>query len=1335
MTRSRIVRGILCVAAALGAAAAPARGEDGPAPPAETRAPKASEAAAAAIAAHAAGDAKTLAEISARPNPDVWAVVDHLLDRGERGVALALAKASPGPDTERLPDYVESWKPCAEDAPRRAALKQSSALESAKRDVEVLGVLDGVSPGPEDVLRVRILQTRASANLRLGRHADAVAAYEAAVAVAERIGWIARAAQLLYNGGTGALRAGDRKTALRLLERSASLHERRGDFGAHSRALLNVANAKWMDAHREGARSDAERALETAEKSGDEETVLRALASLAAFLEDRVRARALAERAIPIAERRNARDVLGSLHFNLGIQTEYVAGPAAALPHFAKSLEIRRALGDRASVAKTLRFLGETRLNLGDREEGLADLDEARAIAESLGLEEELGYVELAVGKSWHGRGELGKAAAHYGEAQKHAERAGAPILGARVRLQLAQADGDRGDWAKARDALLEVSREFRGWKLRGEEADALSNLATALSNLGDFRGALPHAEEALRLAEEDGALPNRSNALLALARIRGELGDRERSLAALGLALEWAAKSGNRGFEAAVLLHIADVHERRHDPVQAVRCAERARALSEAVWSKGSLAVAHRKLGLLRYRASDFAGAQTSHEAALALDEAAGRSLETGWDLVNLANVLLDRGASARAQQCLERALALFEKEGAKRDHATALGNLQIVEEMVGRSAGSLATHRRIVRLLEECGDDRALATGLVKLADDLLEAGAIAEAEAEARRALALFEKCDDRDGRAFARRCLGTVHEARGEPGAAIGEFRDALATWEELESVSWSCEARNAIARVQAAQDDFPAALATWRRVADDAARIGEPERERNALASIASCLLAMERPREAVAAARRSIEVGGRVVSGFADEHAAGARASFLPAVATGFHAAQTLGDAAEALFFLESARAGALLEGVGSGSALREAVLSPELLEEERAARSSESEAAWSLGRARASGDAKLFEEASAALAAAREARAAVAGRIQREAKLAAGVVEPRIAALAEVQAALRPDEAFVAYALLDPHAVALVVRPQEARIVALGDAEELRAAVAARFDDAARDPSGAAERLRAAAVEPLRLAAVVKRVLVSTDDVLSFAPFCALLADREVVHVPSATTWLLLREAAAAKGEGVLALGDPDYAPKVPVAEPVALVRSAERLVPLPGTREEAMAVGTKVLLGADATEGALRAALAGRRWRAVHLACHGLIDTERPYLSSLALTPTVEDDGFLTALEVFRLRVSADLVALSACRTGGGKVVRGEGVLGLTRAFMFAGAPRVLVSLWKVDDAATAALMKEFYSRWNAGLPAARALREAQAHVASQPPWRHPRFWAAWALWGLPE
>ena len=186
--------------------------------------------------------------------------------------------------------------------------------------------------------------------------------------------------------------------------------------------------------------------------------------------------------------------------------------------------------------------------------------------------------------------------------------------------------------------------------------------------------------------------------------------------------------------------------------------------------------------------------------------------------------------------------------------------------------------------------------------------------------------------------------------------------------------------------------------------------------------------------------------------------------------------------------------------------------------------------------------------------------------------------------------------------------------------------------------------------------------------------------------------------------------------------------------------LSPLPATRNEVETIGTKKLLGPQASEKGFREAVgASEGWRAVHLACHGLVNVEHPMLSSLALSRSGEDDGFVTALEILRMQIPADLAVLSACETGKGKIVKGEGIVGLTRTFMFAGAPRVICSLWKVDDEATQSLMIKFYELWNPkegkGLGAAAALKQAQAHIRAQKKWAHPFYWAAWALWGLPD
>jgi CHAT domain-containing protein len=147
---------------------------------------------------------------------------------------------------------------------------------------------------------------------------------------------------------------------------------------------------------------------------------------------------------------------------------------------------------------------------------------------------------------------------------------------------------------------------------------------------------------------------------------------------------------------------------------------------------------------------------------------------------------------------------------------------------------------------------------------------------------------------------------------------------------------------------------------------------------------------------------------------------------------------------------------------------------------------------------------------------------------------------------------------------------------------------------------------------------------------------------------------------------------------------------------------------------------------------------YRIVHFATHGLLNNIHPELSGIVLSLVDKDgrqqDGFLRLQDIYNLKLSAELVVLSACQTGLGKEIKGEGLVGLTRGFMYAGAPRIVASLWKVDDQATSELMKRFYQGMLGPerLSAAGALRQAQLSIWKQKQWREPYYWAAFVLQG---
>jgi CHAT domain-containing protein len=174
-----------------------------------------------------------------------------------------------------------------------------------------------------------------------------------------------------------------------------------------------------------------------------------------------------------------------------------------------------------------------------------------------------------------------------------------------------------------------------------------------------------------------------------------------------------------------------------------------------------------------------------------------------------------------------------------------------------------------------------------------------------------------------------------------------------------------------------------------------------------------------------------------------------------------------------------------------------------------------------------------------------------------------------------------------------------------------------------------------------------------------------------------------------------------------------------------------LPGAEQEALAIAsflnTKALIGNQATKATVEQLMPSSR--IIHLATHGLLDDIRGLGSAIALAPSDEDNGLLTAEKILDLKLNAQLVVLSACDTGQGRIT-GDGVIGLSRSFISAGVPSVIVSLWSVPDAPTASLMTEFYKNLQLNPDKAQALRQAMLTTIKQHP--NPRDWAAFTLIG---
>ena len=326
-----------------------------------------------------------------------------------------------------------------------------------------------------------------------------------------------------------------------------------------------------------------------------------------------------------------------------------------------------------------------------------------------------------------------------------------------------------------------------------------------------------------------------------------------------------------------------------------------------------------------------------------------------------------------------------------------------------------------------------------------------------------------------------------------------------------------------------------------------------------------------------------------------------------------------------------------------------------------------------------------------------------------------------------------------------------------------------------------------ASNALYRAAVEPASNSFGDKRLLVVADGALNYIPFEALvrstdgadyaslsylIKSNEIVYAPSASVVAAIRQSGnKPSGKNLLAVADPIFSSDdsrvkgkagVPAAaearglglglesavndvagEPKAA--GGLRLARLVGTRVEAEEIGkiaksngsqADLWIDLNASEDNLRSRDV-TNYRIIHVATHGLLDAERPQFTGvvLSLVGNKDNDGFLRTDEIFNLRLGAPLVMLSACETGLGKEKRGEGVIGLTRAFMYAGAPTVGVSLWSVADKSTADLMADFYRRLlgpASSNSASVAMRAAQLGLISGKKYSAPFYWAPFVIVG---
>jgi CHAT domain-containing protein/Tfp pilus assembly protein PilF len=918
-------------------------------------------------------------------------------------------------------------------------------------------------------------------------------------------------------------------------------------------------------------------------------------------------------------------------------------------------------------------------------------------------------------------------------------------------------------------------------------QAAVLGNLGAAYYVLGQLDRALQLHGRALDLAEEIGDRRTQGSALGNLGNIHSDRGDYGMAAQYYARALELRRRVGDRQGEAADLNNLGLMLGRLGDPTEAEAHFRRALALNRADGQGRAAATNLTNLGNLAVERRDLTGALALYSEALALRRGSGDRQGEALDLENLGLLHLRWGEYRKALRSLEESLVIAEGLGIPGREAELLSHMAATLAAMGQLGRALETLDD-ARSRMPAGDPLEPLLGLQR-ADLTAELNELDAAMELYRRASAGFDRAQDYASRAEAEQGLAHLHLAVGDCDAAAEALARVLAAQQRITDGRPAALTRTLLGDAELCRGETELAADHYRRALAIQQALGDVVAQAATLDGLAHLERGRGDPRTAVGHYREALDLLrdrpalpvrwhlhyglglalrdlGQPERAVEELHAA---VALIESVGSGFFVEErrygfledkwhvyaelakmelATGRIAESFALSERMRAGQLLDLLARGRTAGSASES-RLVRQEEDLRRQIALLATQLGeqlerddgvRGLVGGDhgrSRLRE----ALAAARTNYERLLIELKEARPEYASLVTGATAPLNRVQALLPADAVLIEYLLHDRSTIAFVVSNDHAAAMELPvGRSELRPLVHFLRETLATRPDAAGElwraplrRLHRELIAPLEEAGHLtgrQRLLLVPHRELHYVPFQALLRDGgsgerflvesfEITYFPSASVAVEIADRGGrTTGRGLLAMAP----------QPEALPHSAGEVRAI-----GRLFRGSTVLEGSAATESRLAELAPGRQ--IIHLASSAVMNTRNPLFSYVQLHPGRDTDGRLEVHEIFGLRLNAELVVLSACETGLGAglhrdVPAGDDWVGLTRAFLYAGARSVVASLWAVDDHATRVLMEHFYAGLRAGLGAQGALAQAQRRVLREGQYRHPHFWAAFGV-----
>ncbi len=914
--------------------------------------------------------------------------------------------------------------------------------------------------------------------------------------------------------------------------------------------------------------------------------------------------------------------------------------------------------------------------------------------------------------------------------------RACIAILRAQLRMRNMQELG-RGVEACRQTAVASRDSEFLSSAIRLGVPD------------GNLQPLVAPQREELRVAEERGDVESQLDALLKMGLLMESLGDPRQADEYLNRAFTLAKNWGTQGrfyasggsvpiyrlrgnMDQMILGLIETVHAAKNSGDAATIC-QQARELGLAYRSVGQLDEAQRW-----------------HEEALSAARSIQDRGQEAFLLRDLSMVDADAGNYWKALERMREAARIFHELGMTWPEGATIGHLPMIYGPLGDYDAALRTARQGLESAYANQDPLMEQRIVEHIGTIYLRLGKPGEALPYLEKSISLTPRTKALNLHLNALVSLGEAYAGIGRTAKALASLEAGLTTARKMGRPASEAQALDLLGEFWLKRSDLAKAKLFFEQSLTIAERIRVPQLTLAARLGLARVASRTSHPDEAWQHLKPALDAMESVRARIPTPDL---RAHFVTQNAAAYEEAidalSALGRDREALLVAERARARAFLDLLTESKANLRKGLTPEQERERQALESKVSQALAALAKEDSAKNQEAAAKAESALAAWHES-----ARITNPEYASLRYPQPYTPEQAQ-RLARENGLAIMQFALGDRRSHLWVINGAAIRMIPLPPRAQIESAVGAFRAKLARPSPGDLEgvsrplySMLLAAAEPML--AGTRKILIAPDGILYYLPFEALspkpgrflVEDFTIGYAPSVSAFASLKPSRTARAYDLLAYGDPVFS-----QSEAAQMRSVYRsggisLSRLPNTKTEVEEIGAlfppareKLRLGPEATEASVKAERLGA-YRLIHFATHAVIDERAPARSGivLSLVNTGKEDGILRASEIFNLNLNADLVTLSACRTGLGKVVRGEGMIGLTRAILSAGSSRVLVSLWEVNDLATPALMKAFYARLSAGRSVAEALREAKIAMihSDRPAHRLPHFWAPFVLSG---